>query len=132
MGPLARGKAPPDWDRLAQRSNALLWMEHWKQTETEGGVSARGARGLQGRWEHRPSARATPRGGHGWSPGVQLRHTLYRGHRHRPLSSVAVVWPRFVFHNLKPPKNSSKLVKSLVGENTIIHINFLFLKKFFY
>ena len=40
MGPLARGKAPPDWDRLAQRSNALLWMEHWKQTETEGGVSA--------------------------------------------------------------------------------------------
>lgn len=49
MGPLARGKAPPDWDRLAQRSNALLWMEHWKQTETEGGVRARAAQGLQGR-----------------------------------------------------------------------------------
>lgn len=73
------------------------------------------------------SARATPRGGHSWSPGVQLLHTLYRGHHHRHLlSSVAVVWPRLVFHNLKPPKNSPKLVKSLVGENTIIHINFLF------
>lgn len=81
MGPLARGKVLPDWARLAQRSNAVLWMEHWKQSETQDSISARAAQAARGQ-QSRPPARVTSLGSHGWRAwGVSVTDPP-RGYHH--------------------------------------------------
>lgn len=79
-----------------------------------------------------PPARAAPRGGPGWSSLGSNRDTPSTGVA--TTSSAVVCSPGLasvLSYDLRTTKNSSKPVKPLVGENTIIHINSFFFFSFF-